>query len=238
MTEKEALRYLGLNEMPNDPDIIKKAYKNLAKKVHPDAGGNEALFQLVNDTYNCLNKQTDETKQPAQKQKRPPEKKPAWSEIIRDPNFILEFKTIRNIADTKRTAHILYKNCDIHITFQDMIHCPVKAYLPLTVEVMTWPTILHKLFRRPAEKTTHQIQVSNYAMLRIEKRQSYLFGCRLSIDVDRGYHVIRFSSEQAPDMNLQITSSTYWKTQKEIPMRYSFPKSDIMKLNMLLKIKR
>ena len=44
---------LGVNEQSSSADIT-KAYKNLAKKHHPDRGGDEAKFKEINEAHNTL----------------------------------------------------------------------------------------------------------------------------------------------------------------------------------------
>lgn len=38
---------LGVNPGERDPDVIKKAYRKLAAKLHPDRGGDQAKFAIV-----------------------------------------------------------------------------------------------------------------------------------------------------------------------------------------------
>ena len=41
-------------ERTADPEEIKRAYRRLAKQVHPDTGGSAALFRLINEAYEAL----------------------------------------------------------------------------------------------------------------------------------------------------------------------------------------
>lgn len=41
-----------------DPEAIKAAYRNLTKVAHPDRGGNEALFTMINEAYRTLSDTT------------------------------------------------------------------------------------------------------------------------------------------------------------------------------------
>ena len=44
---------LGVNEQSTSADIT-KAFKDLAKKHHPDRGGDEAKFKEINEAHNTL----------------------------------------------------------------------------------------------------------------------------------------------------------------------------------------
>ena len=44
---------LGVPEDASD-EQIKKAFKDIAKKEHPDRGGNEAVFKEANEAYLSL----------------------------------------------------------------------------------------------------------------------------------------------------------------------------------------
>ncbi|KTD57866.1 J domain-containing protein [Legionella shakespearei] len=50
---------LGLNK-DADPDTIKKAYKKLAKKHHPDRGGDEEQFKRIQAAYEILTRENQE----------------------------------------------------------------------------------------------------------------------------------------------------------------------------------
>ena len=42
---------LGFKEKPKSEEEIKKKYRDLAKKLHPDSGGSEDFFIQLNDVY-------------------------------------------------------------------------------------------------------------------------------------------------------------------------------------------
>ena len=44
---------LGVSEDASN-DQIKKAFKSIAKKEHPDRGGNEKVFKEANEAYDTL----------------------------------------------------------------------------------------------------------------------------------------------------------------------------------------
>ena len=53
MSRREAAQVLGVSEGAG-PDEINKAYRELMKKVHPDAGGNDALAARVQEAREVL----------------------------------------------------------------------------------------------------------------------------------------------------------------------------------------
>tara|TARA_B100002003_G_C13863698_1_gene422667 strand:+ start:199 stop:636 length:438 start_codon:yes stop_codon:yes gene_type:complete len=53
MNRKEALKILGLEESAGEDDI-KKAYKSLIKKVHPDQKGSEWMASKLNEAKDFL----------------------------------------------------------------------------------------------------------------------------------------------------------------------------------------
>ena len=62
MTEKEAYGLLELRPGASD-DAVKKAYRRLAQKVHPDKGGSAALFRQVQEAYELLTSKKKGTSQ-------------------------------------------------------------------------------------------------------------------------------------------------------------------------------
>jgi hypothetical protein len=51
LQEKDIWEVLGLSGKPESTIIIHQAYKQQAKKVHPDAGGSEEDFHLLQEAY-------------------------------------------------------------------------------------------------------------------------------------------------------------------------------------------
>lgn len=62
MTEKEAYDLLGLRPGASD-DAVKKAYRHIIQKVHPDKGGTAALFRQVREAYEFLTNKKKGTSQ-------------------------------------------------------------------------------------------------------------------------------------------------------------------------------
>jgi len=52
--EKEKARVERIEEMKSRPDKLKRLYKKIAVKTHPDRGGDEVEFQEVNDAFTKL----------------------------------------------------------------------------------------------------------------------------------------------------------------------------------------
>jgi molecular chaperone DnaJ len=53
MSKRDYYEVLGLKKGASDSDI-KKAYRSLAKKLHPDAGGNDESFKELSEAYETL----------------------------------------------------------------------------------------------------------------------------------------------------------------------------------------
>ena len=57
---KEARKILGLDENETDVEKINRAYKNLAKEYHPDAGnGNLEKFKEINNAHKTLKRELE-----------------------------------------------------------------------------------------------------------------------------------------------------------------------------------
>lgn len=50
-TFPKCYKTLGFSKRPESPDEIKKKYRDLAKKLHPDLGGSEDFFVQLNKAY-------------------------------------------------------------------------------------------------------------------------------------------------------------------------------------------
>lgn len=54
MTREQALGIMQLSEGYSEDDL-RKTYRKLAKKAHPDAGGSAEQFMLIKEAYEYLN---------------------------------------------------------------------------------------------------------------------------------------------------------------------------------------
>jgi len=54
---KEARKLLGVDENCKDLELITKKYKDLAKKHHPDIGGNTDYFKSLNNAHKVLKRE-------------------------------------------------------------------------------------------------------------------------------------------------------------------------------------
>lgn len=52
-SEKDALKMFGFSELP-DEAVLKRKYRELARKLHPDAGGDSEKFLSLNEAYTTL----------------------------------------------------------------------------------------------------------------------------------------------------------------------------------------
>lgn len=55
MTLDEAYKILGVSYEDSE-DIIKKKYKEMVKKNHPDLGGDEKKFKSIKEAYETIQK--------------------------------------------------------------------------------------------------------------------------------------------------------------------------------------
>lgn len=98
MEYKEAMRILGLKDGFSETDE-KKAYKNMAMRCHPDQGGTDGLFSIVNEAHNILSKSTAATQEPEREEPQPHPKrepwKPSWSDLPWDQIFLTESEYIK-----------------------------------------------------------------------------------------------------------------------------------------------
>ncbi len=61
MSKKDYYEILGVDRNANENEI-KKAYRSLSKKHHPDVGGDEEMFKLVSEAYDILSDQEKRAK--------------------------------------------------------------------------------------------------------------------------------------------------------------------------------
>ncbi len=55
----EARKNLGVDEDETDLELISKNYKSLAKKHHPDMGGDHKMFQKINAAHKMIKKELE-----------------------------------------------------------------------------------------------------------------------------------------------------------------------------------
>ena len=105
-------------------------------------------------------------------------------------DFVLSFDNLKKAADGNRLI-IRYQKFRVSITPEQAAAFSIKSYLPMEITVSSWPTWLHKLFRRkPKETQTTQLDYKNNAYNRTGNHQSLDFQSRMNADLNRGYHEI------------------------------------------------
>ena len=105
-------------------------------------------------------------------------------------DFVLPFNSLKRAADGNRLI-ICYQKFRVSITPEQAAAFSIKSYLPMEITVSSWPTWLHKLFRRkPKETQTTQLDYKNNAYNHTGNHQSLDFQSRMNADLNRGYHEI------------------------------------------------
>lgn len=219
MTREYALDLLGLSGNPSE-DEIKKAYRGLAKKVHPDMGGNSALFRLIDEAYSYLTGSDAQPSRPKQEPhhqepspKRPESKRsgPSWLELVTHPEFILPFQTLYQIAHTGQTRTVLFQDRAVAIRFEDLLTYPIKCDFPIRVEVYTWKSWFHWFFKRkPVSKGKRDMTVRNAAARNTNDGEAYLFQSNINVHVKHGFQIVKL---KFLDKELRIRGSTRLKPE-------------------------
>ena len=219
MTREYALDLLGLSGNPSE-DEIKKAYRTLAKKVHPDMGGNSALFRLIDEAYGYLTgsdtqpsgpKQEQPQQEPSPKRPEPNRSRPTWLELVTHPEFVLPFQTLYQIARTGQTRTVLFQNRAVAIQLEDLLAYPIKCDFPIRVEVYTWKSWFHWFFKRkPVSKGKRDMTVRNMASKNRGGGEAYLFQSSINVHVKHGFQLVKF---KFLDREVRIKGSTRLKPE-------------------------
>ena len=63
MDKYQAMRILGLQEVEGyiSADMVKKAYRKMSKKYHPDTGGDAEKFKEIVEAYELIKEGTTNT---------------------------------------------------------------------------------------------------------------------------------------------------------------------------------
>lgn len=108
---------------------VKKAYKKMALKVHPDSGGSDYLFQQVNEAYKKLieNINKKKSKEKVKKKTKAPIKKKSNSnsnsnnsEVYFEKNTDIDFDS--NHFFSSPFDNDFFKNVDLDINFRNSIN--------------------------------------------------------------------------------------------------------------------
>lgn len=204
MTTKDALELLGLKEM-TDETGLKKAYRETVKCVHPDKGGNEALFRIVTEAYQFLtnpaqsrmqpsepDSNTTAHEEPKQSQSQTNNQRPSWWACIHDPNFIMPFEALYEITRTGERRSILFNRIPVVIKLDDIWRYPIQCQIPIHVQCQQWKTIFHYLLHLPPAQTTErQLFIRNEAMLGTGERSTCRFKSIIRVKAQKGVTKVR-----------------------------------------------
>lgn len=146
MEYKEAMYILGLKDGFSEAEE-KKAYKNMAMRCHPDQGGTDGLFSIVNEAHTILSNSTAATQKLKREEPKPSPRrepwKPSWSDLPWDQIFLTESEYIKLVLEGKTIEKLWsdgtrYGYYQIKIQPRDLSTTQIRAHVPVTGRITQW----------------------------------------------------------------------------------------------------
>lgn len=128
----ETYAILGLSEQAS-PNDIKTAYKKLSLLCHPDAGGTNHLFLILQTAKDVLlNKKSTphQSQQENGSQKRQTankDKQMSWQDIIFQKDFYISLETLVDIMRKDEKQIVYYQNYKLYITPEDIMRYGIRC---------------------------------------------------------------------------------------------------------------
>ena len=173
MTKEQALKLLDLTPEATQ-DEITKTYRRLAKAVHPDIGGTNGMFALLNEAHEILiGKQTPEpdsgqnasasasaerqTDKQAQQRPRPL----TLSELSIRPDFVIPPDLAERIILKNESAYVPYGHYSYNIFAAYCLLYSIAYQLQARLEVKLWKSRIDYLrHKQPVFQTTQNLTFS------------------------------------------------------------------------------
>lgn len=174
-TREDALRILGFNQPDTNPtdDEIKAAYKRLAKQVHPDIGGTDELFRLLNQAYGILTgaadahgpetngqdagRQTADSQSAQTGNKRGPRSRMS---ILNDPGFVMPGKDFIHACLGPR-QYVEYDGTTISVSWMDIMCQYVRSRFYVRYHVRFYKNWFAYVTDTPYTETSSDNQIQN-----------------------------------------------------------------------------
>ena len=149
MKRDEAFEVLGLSSGASKEEIV-KAYRELSKKTHPDMGGTNYLFRVVNEAYTLLT-QAPPTQQNQTSQKTTDtaqhKRGVTFRDIISDPDFHMTFEQYLEALRDGQSS-VAFKGYRVNISRTDITYLNIACQDAVNIHVSYYKNIFRFLFRR------------------------------------------------------------------------------------------
>lgn len=148
MERREAMQILGLKEGFSESEE-KRAYRRIAMICHPDQGGTDGLFAVVNEAHSILkvvqshcspNYQGNPSSQEKPKQERTEQQKrqkPSWDDIPWNQIFLSE-REFRWLVLEGRNVSTYWNGWRILLSPHNLIDTPIRTEIPLRYTEKIW----------------------------------------------------------------------------------------------------
>lgn len=170
-TKEDALKILGFKYVPENEITtadIQQAYHRLVKQVHPDTGGTDELFQILNQAYEILtgNAFVPKHGEPAHRACDPkPESKSAKGRhilsILSDRHFKMPSKDFVK-ACCGAPQYVRYGDADVRIGWNDILYYYVRCEIDVKYCVKLYKNWLSYFLDRPYSETVSDNRIANH----------------------------------------------------------------------------
>lgn len=165
-TREDALAIMGLGREAGkvtEADV-QRAYRRLVKQVHPDVGGTDALFQMLNRAYEILTGDTVASERENPARGAGPENKSAkrrsFLSILADPCFRMPGKDFVK-ACCGAPQSVRFGDDTVRIGWTDILCNYVRCELDIKYGVKLYKSWFGYFFDRPYSETWRDSRIAN-----------------------------------------------------------------------------